>query len=119
MSVADVAARLKRPAAQIDASESGTDGGMVILPTRVNLPPLATNVFLVALNLAVIGVASLLIAPMRDVLTATDRRLQLHLWQLRQLVPDEARAALPVALQQDSPDCTLGSSAIRNALVRR
>ena len=95
------------------------DGVMVILPTLVNLPPLATNVFLVALNIAVIGVASLLIARMRDVLTATDRRLQLHLWQLRQLVPDEARAALPVALPEDSPDCTLGPSAIRDAVMRR
>ncbi len=94
------------------------DGTIALLPNHTAFPPLPTLVFLVGVNVLVMGTACLLIARLRDVLTATDRRLQLHLWQLRQLVPDEAHAAVQVPISASDPSCTLGGEHFDHLLGR-
>jgi len=67
------------------------DGALVLVPRIVELPETGTLLFLLLANLAVIVTASLLVARFRDALVATERQLQFQAWQLRQLVPEDAK----------------------------
>jgi len=73
-----------------------TTEGIVILPRMSAFPPLATYLFLLVANLALIVVPGLLAAHVQDAIRSADKRVFLHLWHLRRFLPDEARnAAVP------------------------
>jgi serine/threonine-protein kinase len=69
------------------------DGSMTILPNMLSLPPMQTNAFLLIASLALIITGSAILARFRDTLTTVEERLHTQTWQLRQLVPEEARKA--------------------------
>jgi serine/threonine-protein kinase len=64
-------------------------GALVVLPRLVDLPRHATVGFLAISSLAVIITGSLAMAPFRAELDEAQRRIRLHAWSLRQMVPDE------------------------------
>jgi serine/threonine-protein kinase len=68
-------------------------GDMVVLPSMLSFPPVPTHVFLLTTSIGIIVMASLIIARFRDTLSDVERRLHVQTWQLRQLVPEEARPA--------------------------
>jgi eukaryotic-like serine/threonine-protein kinase len=72
------------------------EGRIVILPGAIGLPPIATQVVLFVTTMATIAAAIAFSAYTHDAATAAERRLHLHLWQLRQLVPADAHAAVIV-----------------------
>jgi len=57
------------------------------------LPPMQTNAFLLIASLALIITGSTILARFRNTLTNVEERLHTQTWQLRQLVPEEARKA--------------------------
>jgi serine/threonine-protein kinase len=67
------------------------DGGIVIVPHIVEMPETGTLLFLLLANLAAIVTGALFVARFRDALVDAERRLQFQAWQLRQLVPEEAK----------------------------
>jgi serine/threonine-protein kinase len=69
------------------------DGAMTILPNMLSLPPMQTNVFMLIASLALIVTGSAILARFRNTLTTVEERLHTQTWQLRQLVPEEARKA--------------------------
>lgn len=69
------------------------DGTMTILPNMLWLPPFQTNVALLVISLALIVTGSVILGRFRNTLTMVEERLHLQTWQLRQLVPEEARKA--------------------------
>ena len=69
--------------------------GMGVLPSTMMFgtnvsAPLATHLVFVA-NLVCIGVAAIFGLKLREKLTEVQRRACLNAWQLRQLLPEEAR----------------------------
>jgi hypothetical protein len=72
------------------------DDTLIVLANAVHFPPIATRAFIVVASLTVIVSSALLIARMRDILTIKERQLHLQTWQLRQLVPEEASAQIPL-----------------------
>ncbi len=79
-------------------------GNIVIVPAMLSFSPVPTHVFLLASNLGLIITASVILARFRDTLSGVERRLHVQTWQLRQLVPEEARPAsappMPESLAQ-------------------
>ncbi|HEX2571772.1 MAG TPA: serine/threonine-protein kinase [Polyangia bacterium] len=65
------------------------DGVITIFPYALNFPPIWTRVFLVVVDLGMVLTACAMVAGMRDALSTAEQRMQLHAWQLRQLVPAE------------------------------
>src|SRR3970282_235392 len=80
------------------------DGTMRILPRMTWVPPGATLTYLVVATLATIVVASVYAARFHEKLGEIEKRLHLHAWQLRQLVPDEASEAVRPAAPPAPPD---------------
>jgi serine/threonine-protein kinase len=70
------------------------DGQIHILPRATQLPELEASVFLLLTSVAMVVIPGLMIGRMRDALAAAEQRLVLQAWNLRQLVPTEARGAL-------------------------
>jgi serine/threonine-protein kinase len=70
-------------------------GGLLLHPRMIQLPEGATVAFLVLTTLVATAVPTLLLARVRDELHEAERRLLLQAWQLKQLVPDEARLVDP------------------------
>ena len=68
-------------------------GNMVILPGMLTFTPLPTHVFLIGSSMGLIITASVILARFRDTLSDVEKRLHVQTWQLRQLVPEEARPA--------------------------
>ena len=66
---------------------------IVIRPIMLGFPALPTQVFLLVNSLAVVIAASVMIARVRNTLTSIEERMYVHTWQLRQLVPEQARPA--------------------------
>jgi serine/threonine-protein kinase len=66
---------------------------VTIQPLMVSFPPVTTQVFLLISNVALIITGCAMVAPFRNTLTAAEERLHVQAWQLRQLVPEEARPA--------------------------
>jgi eukaryotic-like serine/threonine-protein kinase len=66
---------------------------IVINPIMLSFPAVPTQVFLLVNSLAVVVAASVMIARVRNTLTGIEERMYVHTWQLRQLVPEEARPA--------------------------
>jgi serine/threonine-protein kinase len=67
------------------------DGTMTILPNMLWLPPMQTNAFLLITSLALVITGSAILGRFRNTLTNVEERLHTQSWQLRQLVPEEAR----------------------------
>jgi hypothetical protein len=65
--------------------------GILIVPRAVSFPPLATHVFLLTANVAVVVTAGLALVPFREGFDDAQRRVRTLAWQLRQLVPDAPR----------------------------
>jgi serine/threonine-protein kinase len=67
------------------------DGVMMVVPQTFGLPETPTMLLLLLCSLAVIIGGAYFVGRIRDALTGAEERLQLHAWQLRHLIPDEAR----------------------------
>src|SRR5262249_39518761 len=67
------------------------DAALVVLPQIAELPRVPTFVTLTLANAVVLVAASILVGRARAPRAATEERLWFHAWQLRQLVPGEAR----------------------------
>lgn len=68
-------------------------GAMTILPHAVSLVEVPTMVSLTLVNLLLAIAPALLVGRLHRALRASERRSMLQAWHLRQLLPDEARAA--------------------------
>jgi serine/threonine protein kinase len=79
----------------LEPSYSFQAGGLLLHPRMIQLPEGATVAFLVLTTLVATAVPTLLLARVRDELHEAERRLLLQAWQLKQLVPDEARLLDP------------------------
>jgi serine/threonine-protein kinase len=79
----------------IPRSEEFRDGVISIVPQIVKFPAEPTLVFIAFANVAVVVTASLLVARFHDALMKAEERVVAHSWQLRQLVPDDARDTSP------------------------
>ncbi len=66
---------------------------IVIRPVMLGFPPLPTQVFLLVNSLGIIVAASVMLGRVRDLLTGIEEQMYVHTWQLRQLVPEQARPA--------------------------
>jgi serine/threonine-protein kinase len=78
----------------------------MVFASAVHFPPAPTRAFLLITNLGVIVVSAVLIAKMRDLLTAKEQQTFLHSWQLRQLVPEEASGPVEMPLPPE-PACAI------------
>ena len=77
----------------LPASYLFTRDSIVILPVMLRFPPVPTQVFLLVTNLSIIVSASVMLAKIRNTLTRIEEQMYVHTWQLRQLVPEQARPA--------------------------
>lgn len=75
------------------------NGAITIAPFMLDFPPVPTHVFLLVSNLLLVITASAMLARIRNTLTGIEQRLHTHTWQLRQLVPDQARPASAAPFQ--------------------
>jgi eukaryotic-like serine/threonine-protein kinase len=78
--------------------ELGNDR-IVIHANMLHLHPLATELFLLTSSLSVVLTACLMTARVHDLLAQAQERLHVQAWQLRQMLPREAR----VAATDDAP----------------
>jgi serine/threonine-protein kinase len=69
-------------------------GRFVVLPRALEFPEKPTLVFLLVTNVALLVTAALFVGRFKDALTATESRLYLQTWHLRQMVPGEAQASI-------------------------
>ncbi len=70
------------------------NGRFEVLPRALEFPEKPTLVFLLVTNVALLVTAALFVGRFKDALTATENRLYLQTWHLRQLVPGEAQASI-------------------------
>ena len=68
-------------------------GSLTILPGMLSFPAVPTHVFLLTTNVGLIVMSSLILGRFRDTLSDVEQRLHVQTWQLRQMVPEEARPA--------------------------
>lgn len=68
-------------------------GNLVILPGMLHFEPLPTHVFFVTTSVGLIITSSLILARFRDTISDVEKRLHVQTWQLRQLMPEQARPA--------------------------
>ncbi|HEY3817132.1 MAG TPA: protein kinase [Polyangiaceae bacterium] len=68
-------------------------GALTIEPVMLSFPAVPTHVFLLVSNVALVITGCAMMARFRNTLTAAEERLHVQAWQLRQLVPEEARPA--------------------------
>jgi len=69
-------------------------GRFVILPRALGFPETPTLAFLLITSIALLVTPSLFVGKFKDALTATENRLYMQTWHLRQFVPGEARASI-------------------------
>lgn len=65
-----------------------------ILPIQATLPPVATTVLVLGTSVAVMLTTAIFMGRARDSLVEAEKKLRVMAWQLRQLVPDEAKGLL-------------------------
>ncbi|HUQ04227.1 MAG TPA: serine/threonine-protein kinase [Kofleriaceae bacterium] len=78
-------------------------GSLRIVPGMVDFPPAATMTFLVMIHIVTIGAALWYMWRLRAEYLDVERKLHLQAWQLAQLVPDDARAALAASTPGGMP----------------
>ena len=83
------------PASYVFANDT-----IVIKPWMLGFPPLPTQVFLLVNSVALIVAASVMLARVRNTLTGIEEQMYVHTWQLRQLVPEQARPASARAIEE-------------------
>lgn len=71
-------------------------GALTVLPQMTHLPPAGTSLFLLLSSLALVAGPAVMMGRVRDRMADVEERLFLHAWNLRQLIPDEARDATAV-----------------------
>jgi len=69
-------------------------GRLVILPRALGFPETATLAFLLVTSVALLVTPALLVGKFKDALTATENRLYMQTWHLRQFVPGEAQSSI-------------------------
>ncbi|MBX3156735.1 MAG: serine/threonine protein kinase [Deltaproteobacteria bacterium] len=79
----------------IPASYEFADGRISIVPMMTELPALPTMILLVASHAITLTVALLFVARLRRSYVEAESALRLQAWHLGQLVPEEARPAVP------------------------
>jgi hypothetical protein len=86
---------------------SFTSEGMLVRPILTNLPRVPTLVFMAAFGLSLAVLPALMSTHARDALNASEERVFMHAYRLRQLVPDAARmaAGVPVPPPPRAPIC--------------
>ena len=67
---------------------------IVVMPHVLNYPRTPTLVLLLASNVMNIVTAAIFVARVRDALNVAQERLVVQTWQLRQLVPHDAKGAM-------------------------
>jgi serine/threonine-protein kinase len=77
----------------LPASYLFSGGAIAIQPVMLAFPPLPTQAFLLVNTLSLIVAASVMLARVRNLLTGIEEQMYVHTWQLRQLVPEQARPA--------------------------
>ncbi len=79
--------------------------GMLVVPRLVSFPAAATQGFLLVANLMLVLIPALTIARVRDSLAKNEERVFAHAYNLRQLLPSEARGVGIPALATDIDEC--------------
>jgi eukaryotic-like serine/threonine-protein kinase len=69
-------------------------GELVVQPVAVWMPRTATTVYLLLANIIGVVMISAFLGRMRDSQLEAERRLYLHSWQLKQIVPEASRAVV-------------------------
>jgi serine/threonine-protein kinase len=69
-------------------------GRLVILPRALGFPQTPTLAFLLITSVALLVTPALFVGKFKDALTATENRLYMQTWHLRQFVPGEAQASI-------------------------
>jgi serine/threonine-protein kinase len=75
------------------ASHVFTDAGMLITPGVISFPRTAMVVLLTAIALGAVVTGGITVTRVRDALNATERRLYLYTWHMRELLPASGGAA--------------------------
>ena len=70
------------------------DGLIVIAPWMVDFPAVATTVFLLVSNIVMILTGALYVGKLKDDFDHAERALHVQAWQLRQIVPEDARSSV-------------------------
>jgi serine/threonine-protein kinase len=79
----------------INAPSYAFDGGrLIVLPRALAFPETPTLAFLLVTNVALLVTPALFVGKFKDALTATENRLYMQTWHLRQFVPGEAQASI-------------------------
>jgi serine/threonine-protein kinase len=82
------------PASYVFANDS-----IVITPVMLGFPRVPTQIFLLVNSVGLVIAASVMLARVRNLLTGIEERMYVHTWQLRQLVPEQARPASARAIE--------------------
>jgi serine/threonine-protein kinase len=69
-------------------------GRFIVLPRALAFPETPTLAFLLVTNVALLVTPALFVGKFKDALTATENRLYMQTWHLRQFVPGEAQASI-------------------------
>ena len=78
---------------------------IVIMPHVLNYPRTPTMVFLLVSNIMSIVTAAVFVSRVRDALNVAQERLVVQSWQLRQLVPHDAKSAMSSPPVPPKPAC--------------
>ena len=73
------------------------EGAIVLLPRMTEFPPMPTILLLIVANLVLVLVPTYSVTRLFDGAQAAERRTFVHLWHLRQFLPEEARSATEVS----------------------
>ena len=85
---------LLQAAGVLPPSYEFVDGTIRILPRMADFPPAATLAFLLVTHAVILITCQVYIARLRRDYLSAEARLRLQAWQLGQIVPEDARAAL-------------------------
>ncbi|MBW2458421.1 MAG: serine/threonine protein kinase, partial [Deltaproteobacteria bacterium] len=80
-------------------SHDFANGIIAILPWAVSFAPISTELFLLGASLAVMVAPTIVIGGAIDTLVRAERRLFAQTWNLRNLMPAEARSAVEASLE--------------------
>jgi serine/threonine-protein kinase len=83
------------PASYVFANDT-----IVIKPWMLGFPSVPTQVFLLENSVVLVIAASVMLARVRNTLTGIEEQMYVHTWQLRQLVPEQARPASARAIEE-------------------
>jgi serine/threonine-protein kinase len=80
----------------VPPSYAFANGSVTILPRMTDLAPHQTMLVMLVTSIALVITPAFVAGRMHDALAEAERRLFLHAWQLRQLVPEQARPAVAI-----------------------